>query len=390
MQPSMFPLPFDAQGNLILTGIHAPNGAWSIDSAGNASFQSLDVTGVLTEQGVDLLDMLNQAPLGTIAYVNFQSGTNTGNIGTTETIAFQGVVGQLFANRFYRFSLKGHIQYSTTAVAVDIRIRYTTDGTTPTTSSNILRTVRVSSANTSQDLDLFKYYSPASDYDNWKFCITMQVANAGTTDWYMGAADRSLEFAVDDLGIKANVGAINFTQVSGASSGGGVNTYTKTYSANGSQSYQSDGSQNTVDNGHCFQGYYSGTNGNQFSLITFPYTTIQSDLSGATVTKVQLYLNNLHWYNNSGGTAIIGTHTYSSIPGTANYANVNPDITEAGFSYSQAKWVTVANSIGNALRDNTAKGIALGKGPSTSHTYYGYFAGNGQSGEPQLKITYTK
>lgn len=390
MQPSMFPLPFDAQGNLILGGIHAPDGSWSIDALGNASFANVDVLGTLTEQGVDLLTAIQALPLGTIAYINFQSGTNTGNIGTTETIAFQGTVGQLFNSRFYRFSLKGHIQYSATAVAVDVRIRYTTDGSTPTTSSTILRTVRVSSANTSQDLDLFKYYSPGADYDNWKFCITMQVANAGTTDWYMGAADRSLEFAVDDLGLRANAGVINFSQVSGSSSGGGVNTYRKVYNCTDTNSYKSDGTVNTVAGGHCFQGYYSGTNGNQFSLIALPYASIQSDLTGATITKTEVYLKNLHWYNNSGGTIVAGTHTYGTVTGNADYANVNPDLNEHHFNYGQSGWVTLDNAVGNALKNNTAKGIALGKGPTTSKTYYGYFAGFGQSGAPQVAITYTK
>lgn len=390
MQPSQFPLPFDSQGNLILSGIHAPNGSWAIDSMGNASFANLDVLGTLTEQGTDLLSLIQNSALGTIAYANFQSGTNTANIGTTETVAFQGVVGQLFANRFYRFSLKGHIQYSASAVAVDIRIRYTTDGSTPGTTSTILRTVRVSNANTSGDIDLFKYYSPSVDYDNWKFCITMQVANAGTTDWYMGAADRSLEFAVDDLGLRANVGAINFTQVSGASSGGGVNTYRKVYNCTGSNSYRSDGSVNTVAGGHLFQGYYSGTNGNQFSLIALPYTTIQSDLAGATITKTEVFLNNLHWYYNSGGTIVAGMHTYGTVTGAADYTNVTPDINEHTFAYGQSGWMTLDNAIGNALKNNTAKGIALGKGPSTSKIYYGYFAGFGQSGAPQVAITYTK
>src|SRR5581483_6179049 len=143
-------------------------------------------------------------------------------------------------------------------------------------------------------------------------------------------------------------------------------------------------------NGHMFQGQYSSTNGNQFSLFTLPYTTIQSDLSGSTINKVEVYLNNLHWYNNSGGTAVIGTHTYGTVTGAADYANVNPDISESHYDLGQAKWVTVSNSIGSALRDNTAKGIALGKGPSTSKTYYGYFSGFGQSGAPKVRITYTK
>ena len=175
--------------------------------------------------------------------------------------------------------------------------------------------------------------------------------------------------------------------------GGGspVTTHVKTYSANGSASFQSDGTNRAgFDSGHMYQGYYSSTNGNQFSMATFPYSTIQSDLSGGTITKTEVYLNNNAWYYNSGGTAVIGTHNQTSVSGNHASSQVTDNINQSSFSYGQAKWVTVNNSIGNAFKNNTAKGIALGPGPSNSKTYYGNFAGNGQSGEPQLRITYTK
>jgi hypothetical protein len=189
---------------------------------------------------------------------------------------------------------------------------------------------------------------------------------------------------VEDVGEVVDYGSFNL--------GTGVpptQTYVKTYSADSSASYQEDGD---IRSGiaECYQGYYSGTNGNQFSLIGFNDAQIRADLAGSTISKVELYLNNNHWYNNSGGTAVIGTHNLTTFGSSVTYPSSTDNITQASFTYGQAKWVTIANSIGNALRDNTAKGILLGKGPSTSHTYYGYFAGNGQSGEPQLRITYKK
>ncbi len=170
--------------------------------------------------------------------------------------------------------------------------------------------------------------------------------------------------------------------------------YVKTYSANGSASYQGDDDiRSGID--ECYQGQYSSTNGNQYSVILFPYSTIASDLSGATIDKVEVYLNNNHWYNNSGGTAVIGYHNSATTPASFTYPSSTDNITQSSFTYGQAKWVTVDDSIGTAFKNGTAKGILLGKGQtaggtlSTSKTYYGYFAGNGQSGEPQLRITYT-
>jgi hypothetical protein len=188
---------------------------------------------------------------------------------------------------------------------------------------------------------------------------------------------------VEDIGLAITYGSFNLgTGVTP------VQTYTKTYAANGSASFQSDGSNRGVAS--CYQGYYSSTNGNQYSMITFPYATIQADLAGATVTKTELYLNNNHFYSNSGGTAIIGYHNQSSVSGSHSSSQITDNVDTESFTYGQAKWFTVTNTIGNAFKNNTAKGIALGPGPSSSQSYYGYFAGNGESGEPQLRITYTK
>lgn len=172
--------------------------------------------------------------------------------------------------------------------------------------------------------------------------------------------------------------------------GGGqpAQQYVKTYSATASASFQSNGTNRGIS--ECYQGQYSSTNGNQYSMIGFNDTQIRADTAGSTINKVELYLNNNHFYNNSGGIAVIGTHNQTSLSGSHSSSQVNDNLDQESFTYGQAKWFTLPNSIGTALRDNTAKGIALGPGPSTSKTYYGYFAGNGQSGEPQLRITYTK
>lgn len=395
MQPNNFPIPFDAYGNLILTGIHAPNGVWSIDASGNASFETLSVvdpTGLVVA-GTDILSTLENRPSGLEAYDIIASGTDTAEIGVTETVAFRCSTSNVYNVRIYRFLLRLHI-VPTAALGMDVIIRYTTDGTTPTTASTEFTRFRkrFDSAN-GEDVIITKYYSPGADYVQLRFAICLVVSSGGTVHILQTNSLRPMEFGWEDVGLDLVVGNGDFAQISkssGTSDPDPPTTVVKTYAANGSNSYRSDGSENTVAGGSCFQGYYSGTNGNQFSLITFPYTTIQSDLSGATITKTEVYLNNNHWYNNSGGTAVIGTHTYGTVTGPADYANVTPDITESHFDYGQAKWVTVNNSIGNAFKNNTAKGIALGKGPSTSKTYYGYFAGNGQSGEPQLRITYQK
>jgi len=395
MQPSMFPLPFDAQGNLILSGIHAPDGSWAIDAGGDASFNTLNVlqdTGLVVA-GVDVLSTLLNRPSGLEAYDIIASGTDTAEIGTTETVAFRCSTSNVYNVRIYKFTLRTHIVPSA-ALGMDVIIRYTTDGSTPTTSSTEFTRWRKRFDSTNgEDVFIQKFYSPGADYSQIRFAICLVVSSGGTVHIAQTNSLRPMEFGWEDVGLDLVVGNGKFAQISKSSGSPDPDPGTqivKTYNCLDSNSYRSDGSVNSVANGHMFQGQYSSTNGNQFSLFTLPYTTIQSDLSGSTINKVEVYLNNLHWYNNSGGTAVIGTHTYGTVTGAADYANVNPDISESHYDLGQAKWVTVSNSIGSALRDNTAKGIALGKGPSTSKTYYGYFSGFGQSGAPKVRITYTK
>jgi len=394
MQAQMFPLPFDSQGNLILTGIHAPDGSWAIGQNGDAAFNSITVaqaTGMVVS-GVDILSTLENRPSGLEAYDIIQSGTDTAQIGTTETVAFRCTTSNVYNVRIYRFMLKCHI-VPDAALGMDIIIRYTTDGSTPTTASaELMRLRKRFDSINGEDVVLFKYYSPAADYTGLRFAICCQTSS-GNVHILQTSSTRPLEFGWEDVGLDLVVGNGKLAQISKSSGSPDPDPgtqFVKTYNSSDSNSYRSDGSVNTAAAGRMIQGYYSGTNGNQFSLFTLPYTTIQSDLSGSTINKVEVYLNNVSWYYNSGGTAVIGTHTYGTVTGNADYANVNPNISQAGFSVGQAKWVTVSNSIGNALRDNTAKGIALGKGPSTSKTYYGHFAGFGQSGAPRVRITYTK
>ena len=396
MQPSMFPLPFDAQGNLILTGIHSPGGTWSIDSDGNASFTTLSVTNSLLYQGTELSTFLAQAAQGIITLATI-TGDGTTYDGTNDLLIGRIVIKNFDPTRQYKIGYRCRLDVvASTPTFIDIKcyLKYDADATTADAQLFEHQIQRYSGSATDSGVFIehpFNDLSPGgtdahlSVYANASvlgFKIDTTTSGVGARMW---VEDIGPAIAYDSWVQSGNGGASPPT------------THVKTYSANGSASFQDDGTNRAgFDSGHCFQGYYSSTNGNQYSMITFPYATIQSDLSGATVTKTELYLNNLHWYNNSGGTAVIGTHNQTSVSGNHAYSQVTDNINQFSWSLGQAKWVTLNNSIGNAFKNNTAKGIALGKGQtaggtlSNSHTYYGYFAGNGQSGEPQLRITYTK
>jgi hypothetical protein len=199
-------------------------------------------------------------------------------------------------------------------------------------------------------------------------------------------------FTVEDLGsteLVPNTLILNDGGVGTDPAPPPVTSYTKSYGATWYQTYKGSGGQKSDTTAN--QGQLdSGSDGNQRSLVGFDYATIKSDLSGATITKITLSATAEHWWYNSGGTAVIGTHNYSSKPSSWSDGTVSQDRQrQSGWARGARKTVTLSNTIGNELKAGSSKGIAFGPGPSSDVIYYGKFTGSG-SARPVLTITYTK
>lgn len=178
---------------------------------------------------------------------------------------------------------------------------------------------------------------------------------------------------------------INFTTGTPAPPVGGT-TITKKYKATALRSYNYNGNMelNTWHNGACYQGVSDG--GNQFGLIFFNDPQIRSDLNGTQILSASVTITFAHWWNNSGGTATIGTHNYHSAPSKASTANMSEDwnrVSHAGVAFTQ----DIGIGYGEDLRDGNIKGIKIGKGVSGLRTYYGYTYGLGTH-VPYLTIKY--
>ena len=355
---------------------------FNIDEQGNAVFQEVSANSIILD-GTSLADTLALFPRGVLAVSIAPTAVQTSSSGQ---FAFNRIT---FSNwdpsRQVKVGVIGQIDKMSAAPNyVNIWAHYAWNGTA-TLSSPLLYQ--------------FQYGTGAANGNDEMFNIVHTFSNSSqalgdTLDilFAISAPAFPIRYAPTSFGrawIEDAGPRVEYTEFVPSGGGGTTPTqYVKTYAANASASFQQDGTNRGV--AELYQGRYSATNGNQFSMIGFPYSTIQSDLSGATINKVELYLDNVHFYSNSGGKAIIGTHNQTSVSGNHSSSQINANLSSPTFTYGQAKWVTLPNSIGNAFRDNTAKGIALGPGPSTSQTYYGYFRGSSQSGKPQLRITYTK
>jgi hypothetical protein len=375
------------------------NPSWNIDENGNAVFQSVSATDIFLN-GNSLDEMLQTNAKGVIAVTELIGGSTAGYTGTPIKFG-QITIPELDPTRQYavglscvhvdrgsnmainRVTISAYVAFDATPTTADTRLFTYQNVFGPDGQAATAGTAHTHGYNGDQSISLRHTFnndgSGGTDYNIAFFFETEESSGqCSITD-----ADNGRIY-VEDTGLLVPYGQYNLA----GGGGSGTQQYTKTYSANGSSSFQSDGDNRSVS--ECYQGFFSGTNGNQYSMIAFPYTTIQTDLSGSTIEKVELYLNNNHTYANSGGTAVIGTHNQTSVAGNHSVGQLNDDIIRFHYDKGQAKWVTLPNSVGIAFRDNTAKGICLGPGPTTSNTYYGYYAGNGQTGEPQLRITYTK
>lgn len=177
-------------------------------------------------------------------------------------------------------------------------------------------------------------------------------------------------------------------------------TYTSTWEGNASGSYRGTGVKRTDLPGEVAQGYYGGTNGNQSAVVTFNSAnstgdetgkSISTALTGATVTRVEVFLYATHWFSYAGGTARIGYANLTAVPAT--FTGAKPYVSATGWKRDTGRWVTITSSaLASALTSGACRAITVGPGASTSSTYYGKFADvtATSSRRPKLRITYSK
>lgn len=168
-------------------------------------------------------------------------------------------------------------------------------------------------------------------------------------------------------------------------------TTSKTWPATWSQAYRQSGGFTGSNQTYLYYGNSgdSAFNGTQHSLVGFDYADIQTFLAGSTINKVEIFLDSLHTWANSGSTCFFGMHTNATKPST--YGGVYKDlVSSAKLLRNEQAYHTLSTEFGQALRDGSAKGIIL-QAPNSSTSYYGYVAGVGSGlPVPVLRVTYTK
>jgi hypothetical protein len=381
----------------------------SLDSEGNFSGQIGTFSDIFLGGNSLLSTILPALPQGLIARTNIFANTLPTTATASEFYLYELDV-DLIAGRDYLLMIEPIMCALSGAGRVVLAIYGTADGSQPSNASPVVIQSEVYNTGTAnfgstKTPPLYHPFSPSASA-TYRFLVSLKPFNTGggaptlsvvqMDNTPTGAVSDQINarFEVYDMGIGANVpntGRVILATAGGT--GGGLKNYTKTYTAQHTYSYQgSDGGNPNLKIGTDGKAYQGGDYGNTYNgksktWIVFPTSTIASDLSGATINSVSLYLNNNHAWAGSGMTACIGWDNKTSFGSTAgDPSGTGIDISESHFNQGQAKWIGVPNSIGTNYGNGNAKCLVLFRN-SNNLAYYGFFSG-GTS--PQLKISYTK
>lgn len=286
-----------------------------------------------------------------------------------------------------------------------LQVRYTLDGTTPTTTSTLLPgsqsfVVWPSSGVgplTIQNVNVFNSSSTATLKLGLAFTL-----NSGTGGGHISFSQTAYgtSIFVVDLGDQSPVTMSQVSKASGTDDGGNPGPSpnpspppTKksvTYYPTWTQSYDAGGAQRVGDTtNHMYQGFYSSTHGNTKSAAGYNYSGIQSTLSGHTIDSLTLTFTVAHTYYNSGSTILIGTHNSSATSPPGTWPGGIFVQSKAGCVAGNQYTVTLPGSVATQFQNGGVKGIIFGPGTTTSLIYYAYMYGYGSGVAPSLKFTYT-
>lgn len=368
------------------------NQLMAIDAQGNVQGQTISAAVDILLAGQSVAALIAPGPVGLINYgfkaIGATAWPSTA-IGTTETALLE-LDQACLANRLYEFVMNPTIINASAAGSMHIHLRYTTDGSTPTTSSTeaVMTATRVDTASTDTQIGPLQcLFAPTADA-TYRFLVTGH-AGSGT---FQFKNDDFIRCHIYDWGLNSGVTNNNNLVVlgSGTSGGSGAQQKVEYFYANTTWSYYSGGGLRN-HNATIYQGSPSGP-GTAYNMayLQFSVGSLGNALNTVlnfTVSKVQLRLLNQHTYYNYGMT--VGLHS-STVLGTAGYSSILD-------FWNISEGQQLAHTLGtSAWAPFKAGGVTYAVLAPTSNNldnlnWYGYFWGGGPNNAnvPAMIVTYT-
>lgn len=334
---------------------------------------------------VDPVGIIEQYAKGTVAWAQFSGTAFTNTIVSGEEMSLFELGFDCEPGRQYSFGNTPILFEVTGSGQVALLIRYTSDGSQPTLASPILA---------------YDYQDATDGYQS--LCVPMRPFNGGAiaqTQLRVMVSVRSggpglavfdtqgIFPVISDTGpIKSPTGDVRNDFKTGITPPPVIAptriTRALTWFASSSATYKGDGSRR-FDTSNVVQGYYS-FNGDGKGLWIFPSMT--AALAGSTINKIEIYAYSNFWWYNSGGTALIKIHGYTSVPGSS--PSMTAAVTSNGWHKPGGYWVTLPSWCYAGFLSGTYRGFGVGPAGGTNLLYYGRF--NGGNGSARIRVTHTR
>ena len=357
---------YDASGNL-MSGFLADGSARVLGD--------LSVGGVIIG-GESVGETLARQPQGLKAIMR-SSGDS--NVAGSAELGYVRLDADVSADRYYRLSIGGIVAAATAGDRFRVWFK-TWDGTQWLT----LHMGQMVIPTTTGEYFYTQVEFRAPITASASFYVTFQNATANRGVFWSGRSNYPVVVALHDIGPADKVALGAFDTWGGTPLTGGTNTsetgaatVTKTYPATWYRSWRGGSIVTDLPGGaddQLHHGYLLGYQ--RYSMVGFG-GTLAADLSGATINKVEVLLDNESWWNGVNGTVYVGSATNTSAP-------ASPVTTGTTASKLMAKGYIGYVPVGGFT--TASRAITLGVGAGTGTGAYGKFRAGGVS----LRVTYTK
>ena len=351
---------------------------------GVAAFTQVEADNILLS-GEALKNILSELAGGVVAYGSCLVNGNTVGVSTTSSPRSWMELGEI------RFSVKTGRAYQVSVMPIGIYVpagayaylkcsyRTGSNPSKPIVGDSVLSYICINRDLSDRSMTslggTFGFVPNSTTTYRVLFYIEFWSASAAASATTFDSSTNTLDVVVTDLGYPDASNAVTKRSATNAVPEPTppppvAKTYTTTYDQTWFRSWRGS-STITTDLGH---GYYGGYQ--RYSIVGFDASEIASDLSGATITKVEAYVINTHWWGSSGQIRV-GSSTNTSAPSNPVTSGTTSNTTiAAGFK----GWVPVGGFT------TSSRSITLGVGAGTGTNTYGKFKTSGV----KLRITYKK